>query len=1580
MKITFPADFLEEKKFDFNNQFGNFLIGDNNTWHGGIHIEGKDTPIKAIADGRIIAYRFEEKYKELVKNEGTDTQSVCKYSNCFMIIQHDFELVKHVVNNKGKENETTEKKTENVTFYSLYNHLLPINAYKQKNTPKNVKLPPFLAKKEYQTGKDQKVKGLGVYQFEQNEQTKKFKKLKDTEVVLPVNTEFILDDDSKKENTIVISYKRNGKTKTSTYKKLAPFKDLNGENCTDYYANVNSGISTKLTKTNYKATFKKDTSKIEGIPVYNNPSPNAPIIKVLESNQPLQTEGTEKNGFIAIKGTNEFVNLKHLTTVHTLDESKFKKNKIVACDIPVKATQLLGHTGLKQKKAEEDYYVCHHEIFMAPDNEDTIKKFLNNTFDIYSEEEKPLEKKQYYKLPEDVTIYKALKAPNNPTIKAKTPVKVIARNDKFCKVKMLATVERTVEKGALSVNKEKSKGKKIVYDIVNFDYISKIFDGTISKKDTLIYMEDVKNTLVKVRYESKEKPWEYDFWIPFSDLSKNYEFTVESNPTKVYKSVRKEESVTSYVINAIKLVEADNTRVSVSNFIPNDEVDQPKNEIKEVGRKNVTKKTYQAEKEKELLKFVPHQLLVDVGATYVKSANSNQKKRGINTGYYPVTASKVDSFTKLNTIFEGKLNKAAMSPLFYTQPGLKCNAEGKSGTTHRRVTHVYKETTEKNIVPNIIHENEHVIQAILPVEVYKKFEISETNYKILPVDNTGKDPKVHEDVDTLFAFFKNKLPNVSGFELKWKGACNEKGDKIKATNKDATHRIVEFNIAEFNEKQEVQNHILDRGYTPKVNDEVGLIKDVTDIWMSRPDNKKDVDFTLQKPTVVKLTKEKDIIIGEEHGDFHYRQVETHNLYLGNDNENAQTGWVKIEEFEDEKFFSPYNWEQFGFNILDGGDEYIYEIKDTLDYTKTKSEFIKKIWENFNIDNDHLINADEVRFAMGVNEVLYEMSRVVAKHKSEWSYDYNQIKGDVETFYNAQINFAKQNKREQEVIDEMENQKQTYLSSLQTQVTDLMFWNDTAGKPYQPDAPEPKKEKKNNRNMMGDVSEDDLKELGIPVAVTTDTTATLPKPVETKPAETKNDTPTKPERIFPASPEVFHFHPMAFINQMKLMFEQHKGECYCNRDFTTEEFKNIFTRIRKSEKFGNDILDHNNCTISSEDKTFERLTEELNKTTNKYGINQCVQKMHFIAQLYWESARFTTGLEFASGSGYNPGQHGDAENMGNTLIGDGPKYKGRGFMQLTWRNSQIKYLKYAAKNTEGDLKGKTDIQLELRSNNYEEYISDDLGYAMDSAGWFWSNYKKAGNKHSEIKKKSLNEIALFGDKYINYISTLVNGGGNGKSERRKYYSLLRNIFKYDFVCINNENRQDIESSDLAPWVKFAYQEFVEYQGLNETESPLKEKIVQYHKPGRKSGDHSISWCASFVNWCFVQAGYLNINSGSNWYAFDWAPEGNTKASDKEVTGLTGWKEGEECEAFVGAIVVLNYSHCAIIVGKNTSLGKYVYIGGNQGNGTVSGEQQIKYGTVTIGNEYAIMKPIKYNPKSYELPEMNQNADGSYASTH
>lgn len=98
--------------------------------------------------------------------------------------------------------------------------------------------------------------------------------------------------------------------------------------------------------------------------------------------------------------------------------------------------------------------------------------------------------------------------------------------------------------------------------------------------------------------------------------------------------------------------------------------------------------------------------------------------------------------------------------------------------------------------------------------------------------------------------------------------------------------------------------------------------------------------------------------------------------------------------------------------------------------------------------------------------------------------------------------------------------------------------------------------------------------------------------------------------------------------------EHK--CFCHRDFTVDEMKNIILEMRtfsKNKQKG--LFYEKNCLLSEKDKSFERLTEEINKAFRTWGINTCMRKIQFLAQCYHESAQFSTTLEFASGEYYNP---------------------------------------------------------------------------------------------------------------------------------------------------------------------------------------------------------------------------------------------------------------------------------------------------------------------------------------------------------
>ncbi|RQM70676.1 hypothetical protein [Aeromonas enteropelogenes] len=99
---------------------GHYLLGNHNKWHGGIHISDQSAPwckdkypVRAIADGKVVAFRM---MKDYLTSEFQGES--LRYSNCFCLVQHEYCEI----------NAETKAKNE-FTFYSLYMHLLPWDHY-----------------------------------------------------------------------------------------------------------------------------------------------------------------------------------------------------------------------------------------------------------------------------------------------------------------------------------------------------------------------------------------------------------------------------------------------------------------------------------------------------------------------------------------------------------------------------------------------------------------------------------------------------------------------------------------------------------------------------------------------------------------------------------------------------------------------------------------------------------------------------------------------------------------------------------------------------------------------------------------------------------------------------------------------------------------------------------------------------------------------------------------------------------------------------------------------------------------------------------------------------------------------------------------------------------------------------------------------------------------------------------------------------------------------------------------------------------------------------------------------------------
>lgn len=140
---------------------------------------------------------------------------------------------------------------------------------------------------------------------------------------------------------------------------------------------------------------------------------------------------------------------------------------------------------------------------------------------------------------------------------------------------------------------------------------------------------------------------------------------------------------------------------------------------------------------------------------------------------------------------------------------------------------------------------------------------------------------------------------------------------------------------------------------------------------------------------------------------------------------------------------------------------------------------------------------------------------------------------------------------------------------------------------------------------------------------------------------------------------------------------------------------------------------------------------LNTAMSKYGIVTVPRIAAFIAQIGHESSQLRHVREIWGPTAQQAGYEGRAD-LGNTMKGDGSKFRGRGLIQITGRAN------YAACGE----------ALALDLVNHPELLEQPQHASM-SAAWFW-------------KMKGLNDLAERGQ--ILTITRRINGGLNGIDDR------------------------------------------------------------------------------------------------------------------------------------------------------------------------------------------------------------------------
>lgn len=154
------------------------------------------------------------------------------------------------------------------------------------------------------------------------------------------------------------------------------------------------------------------------------------------------------------------------------------------------------------------------------------------------------------------------------------------------------------------------------------------------------------------------------------------------------------------------------------------------------------------------------------------------------------------------------------------------------------------------------------------------------------------------------------------------------------------------------------------------------------------------------------------------------------------------------------------------------------------------------------------------------------------------------------------------------------------------------------------------------------------------------------------------------------------------------------------------------------------------------RIIEQTVDALNLFASAYGLDEYFVLAKFLGQLCVESDSFCTTTEYASGKAYE-----GRKDLGNTVPGDGTKFRGRGLIQTTGRANVTKFWKWALKSMTALVKDPIPNLVEQPGEIAK------FPYAFFSAVYYWNQGNPTG--------KSLSTYAA--DDNQETITVRINGG-------------------------------------------------------------------------------------------------------------------------------------------------------------------------------------------------------------------------------
>ena len=163
--------------------------------------------------------------------------------------------------------------------------------------------------------------------------------------------------------------------------------------------------------------------------------------------------------------------------------------------------------------------------------------------------------------------------------------------------------------------------------------------------------------------------------------------------------------------------------------------------------------------------------------------------------------------------------------------------------------------------------------------------------------------------------------------------------------------------------------------------------------------------------------------------------------------------------------------------------------------------------------------------------------------------------------------------------------------------------------------------------------------------------------------------------------------------------------------------------------------------------YEQLLPHVRSSLEACQCNTVERVAMWLAQIGHESMGLKYFEELADGTAYE-----GRADLGNTQPGDGPRYKGRGPIQITGRTNYTQVSQWAAQQGY--------VQSPTAFVDHPEALAS-WEYGFQGTNWYWT-----------VARPNINQMADQGD--IEGVTRAINGGLNGIEDRRDRYARSKEV--------------------------------------------------------------------------------------------------------------------------------------------------------------------------------------------------------------